>query len=178
MVNSFTPKKIMNTDIEQNEAATAIWQALHDVADPEIPRLSVVDLGVITHVSVDESNIAHITMTPTFSGCPAIHYMQDAIRERISTMHFADVKVSVSFEDPWNSNKITERGRAILLETGFAPPPKHNGYIELSVLEDVACPYCGSHNTVLQSPFGPTLCRSIHYCNTCSQAFEQFKPLV
>lgn len=165
----------MSTDTTTIE--TEIWQALQDVADPEIPRLSVVDLGVITRVAVDQSNVAHITMTPTFSGCPAIHYMQDAIRERIETMNVAKVEVNVSFEEPWNSNKITERGRAILLETGFAPPPKHDGYIALSVLEDVACPYCGSHETTLQTPFGPTLCRSIHYCNTCSQAFEQFKPV-
>lgn len=164
--------------ITQNEVQeAAIWQALHDVADPEIPLLSVVDLGVITHVKVDEQNRASITMTPTFSGCPAIQFMQDAIRERVASMPFSGVEVKVSFEEPWNSNKISERGRAILHESGFAPPPKHDGYIELSVLEDVPCPYCGSHNTSLQSPFGPTLCRSIHYCNACSQSFEQFKPV-
>jgi ring-1,2-phenylacetyl-CoA epoxidase subunit PaaD len=164
---------------KENTLEASIWDALLEVSDPEIPRLSVVDLGVITHVRVDENNNAHITMTPTFSGCPAIGYMQDAIRERIGAMEsFAEIDVKVSFEQPWNSNKITERGRAILLETGFAPPPKHEGYIELSVLEHIACPYCASTNTELQTPFGPTLCRSIHYCHNCSQAFEQFKPVV
>lgn len=154
-----------------------VMNALLDVMDPEIPRLSVVDLGVITNVVITPENVAQVTMTPTFSGCPAVRVMKEAIQERLVQMPLAGVEVSVSFDIPWNSNRISEQGRRILLETGFAPPPKHNGYFELDVLESVACPYCSSINTTLQSPFGPTLCRSIHYCNSCSQAFEQFKPL-
>ncbi len=154
-----------------------IWQALEDVMDPEIPRLSVVDLGVITGVRLDDNNVAHVTMTPTFSGCPALHVMSDDIRERVKMLSVADVVVHVSYEIPWNSNRISERGRGILHEMGFAPPPKHDGYIKLDVLSDVACPFCNSHNTTMQSPFGPTLCRSIHYCHSCQQAFEQFKPV-
>jgi ring-1,2-phenylacetyl-CoA epoxidase subunit PaaD len=154
-----------------------VLNALHDVMDPEIPRLSVVDLGVITKVEITPENVVKVTMTPTFSGCPAVRVMQDSIRERLELMPFAGVEVKVSFEVPWNSNRISEKGRGVLREMGFAPPPKHNGYFELNVLERVACPFCNSTNTTLQSPFGPTLCRSIHYCNSCSQAFEQFKPL-
>ena len=156
-----------------------IWDALQEVADPEIPRLSVVDLGVITNVSFDEeSRAAHIVMTPTFTGCPAIEYMKNEIGEKVRALPFiAAANVRVSFEEPWNSNKISERGRAALRESGFAPPPKHDGYIALDVLERALCPYCGSADTELQTPFGPTLCRSIHYCRTCSEAFEQFKPL-
>jgi ring-1,2-phenylacetyl-CoA epoxidase subunit PaaD len=154
-----------------------VLNALCDVMDPEIPRLSVVDLGVITNVIITPDNFAVITMTPTFSGCPAVHVMKDAIRERLEQMPLAGVEVVVSFEVPWNSNRISEKGRGILREMGFAPPPKHDGYFELEVLERVPCPFCESTNTTLQSPFGPTLCRSIHYCNSCSQAFEQFKPL-
>lgn len=154
-----------------------IWTALADVTDPEIPRLSVVDLGIVTNVQVTHEGSVSITITPTFAGCPAIQYMQDAIRERIRQLPVRSVDVQVSFDQPWNSNNITERGRAILEESGFAPPPKHNGYIELPLLEYVTCPYCGSTDTSLQTPFGPTLCRSIHYCHACSQAFEQFKPL-
>lgn len=160
------------------ELEKRIWKALEEVYDPEIPKLSLVDLGVVTDVSIsDEQNIS-VTITPTFAGCPAIHYMQESIKEVVALQcNVSTVEVHVSFEHPWNSNKITDKGRTILQQSGFAPPPKHNGYIELTVLENVPCPFCGSKNTNLQTPFGPTLCRSIHYCNSCLQAFEQFKPL-
>lgn len=155
-----------------------IWQALEDVKDPEIPRVSIVDLGMISHVSVDENGIAAITLTPTFSGCPAIHVLKEAIAERIDQLEAVrSTAVRVSFEVPWNSNRITERGRALLKESGFAPPPVHDGYIELEVISTPACPFCGSRKTEMQTPFGPTLCRSIHYCHSCLQAFEQFKPV-
>jgi ring-1,2-phenylacetyl-CoA epoxidase subunit PaaD len=170
---------VSSATLDKAAAVQEIWSALQEVADPEIPRLSVVDLGVITDVSFDEaSRAARIMMTPTFSGCPAIEYMKTEVGDKARSLPFvAEVEVRVSFEEPWNSNKISDRGRAILRESGFAPPPKHNGYIELAVLERVPCPYCGSAETELQTPFGPTLCRSIHYCRSCSQAFEQFKPL-
>ncbi|MCU0428152.1 MAG: phenylacetate-CoA oxygenase subunit PaaJ [Candidatus Kapabacteria bacterium] len=154
-----------------------IWKALENVYDPEIPKLSLIDLGVVTDVIVESNDTATVTITPTFAGCPAIHYMQDAIKDSLREIGISKPEVRVSFEKPWNSNKISEKGRAILKESGFAPPPKHEGYIELSVLETVTCPFCGSTQTTLQTPFGPTLCRSIHYCNSCLQAFEQFKPL-
>lgn len=168
----------MVRDIPMMISTEEVLEALHDVMDPEIPRLSVVDLGVITHVNVTPENVAEVTMTPTFSGCPALHVMKESIRERLELLPLSGVQVNVSFEVPWNSNRISEQGRAILQEMGFAPPPKHDGYFELEVLERVSCPFCGSKNTILQTPFGPTLCRSIHYCNSCLQAFEQFKPLV
>ena len=154
-----------------------IWQALDDVKDPEIPKVSVVDLGMITDVEVQE-RMAVVTMTPTFAGCPAIHVLQEAIAERVNQLEDIDrTEVKVSFETPWNSNRITERGKQLLQQSGFAPPPVHEGYIELDVISHAACPFCGSSNTVMQTPFGPTLCRSIHYCNNCLQAFEQFKPV-
>jgi ring-1,2-phenylacetyl-CoA epoxidase subunit PaaD len=163
--------------IQQQITEQDVWKALEDVFDPEIPKLSVVDLGVITAVRVDEHNAAHVTMTPTFSGCPAVEMMRSDVAERLKQLPLSRVTVDVSFEVPWDSNRISERGREVLQQSGFAPPPKHEGFIELQVLSNVACPYCGSRNTRLQSPFGPTLCRSIHYCDNCFQAFEQFKPV-
>ncbi len=154
-----------------------IWQALDDVKDPEIPKVSIVDLGMITEVRVDGGN-AFVTMTPTFAGCPAIHVLKESIAERINQLEGINhTEVKVSFEVPWNSNRISDRGKELLRESGFAPPPVHEGYIELTVISQAACPFCGSNNTVMQTPFGPTLCRSIHYCNHCLQAFEQFKPV-
>ncbi len=154
-----------------------IWEALKDVKDPEIPTISLVDLGVITNVWIDSENVAHVSMTPTFVGCPAIDYMRDEVRQRLLRMPFADVDVRVSFDVQWNSNRVSEEGRKQLLEHGLAPPVPYEGVLQLEVLNNTACPFCGSHNTVLRSPFGPTLCRSLHYCNSCLQAFEGFKPI-
>lgn len=154
-----------------------IWTALEDVMDPEIPTISMVDLGIITAVDVkDDGESVKVSMTPTFSGCPALHVMEDMVRERLVKLNIPHIEVETTFDVAWNTNMISEKGRAALLKHGLAPPPKE-GYIELSVLSDVACPYCGSRNTTMKSPFGPTLCRSLHYCNNCLQAFEQFKPV-
>ena len=153
-----------------------IIEALHEVKDPEIPTISVVDLGIITKISITPNSV-EIIMTPTFSGCPALKILETQVRERIEKMPVENVSVKTNFDTPWNSNMISERGREALLKHGLAPPPKHAGYIELEVLGDIACPFCGSRNTTFESPFGATLCRSIHYCKNCQQGFEQFKPI-
>jgi ring-1,2-phenylacetyl-CoA epoxidase subunit PaaD len=153
-----------------------ILDLLKEVTDPEIPVLSLVDLGVITDIEIKEDNVV-VHMTPTFIGCPAIEYMQKDIKETLEKKGFNNVEVEVSFNIQWNSNMISEEGRDALKKFGLAPPPKHNLIIDIDILENVKCPYCDSSNTTLNTPFGPTLCRSIHYCNSCRQAFEQFKPL-
>lgn len=153
-----------------------VWLALRDVKDPEIPTLSLVDMGIITGVEIDNDNIK-VSMTPTFVGCPAIEVMRSEVEERLSAMQPASLQVVVNLDEPWDSNRITDEGRAALKKFGLAPPPKYEMEFELEILERAACPYCGGTNTVMQTPFGPTLCRSIHYCNDCSQAFEQFKPI-
>ena len=149
---------------------------LQDVKDPEIPVLSLVDLGVITDVSITDDHVK-VTMTPTFVGCPALDYMKKDIIETLQSKGIEDPEVEVSFETQWNSNRISEKGREALKKFGLAPPPKHNLIIDLDILERVNCPYCDSKNTTMNTPFGPTLCRSLHYCNDCKQAFEQFKPV-
>jgi ring-1,2-phenylacetyl-CoA epoxidase subunit PaaD len=153
-----------------------IFDALEDVKDPEIPTISVVDLGIVTDVQVDEDKV-EITLTPTFSGCPALKIMEENVKARVEEMGIGQVTVKTTFDIPWNTNMITEKGRAALLKHGLAPPAKHEGYFELDVLSDVACPFCGSRNTTMISPFGATLCRAMHYCKNCQQGFEQFKPV-
>ncbi len=153
-----------------------VLEALRDVKDPEIPTISLVDLGVITDVQVHDDRV-HVTMTPTFVGCPAMDYMKADVRARLEAMGFATIEVEMNFDEPWSSNRLTEEGRRALHQHGLAEPPKFEGVLELDVLNDIACPYCGSRHTTLQSPFGPTLCRSIHFCNECHQAFEAFKPV-
>lgn len=155
-----------------------IWQALEVVKDPEIPTLSMVDMGIITKVEVRANNSVFVEMTPTFTGCPAIKMMEGMVADRLKEVGVEEVEVVTNFETPWDSNKLTARGLMCLKKHGLAPPVKHAGEITDDLLEHVACPFCNSTNTTMQTPFGPTLCRSMHYCNNCLQAFEAFKPVV
>jgi len=154
-----------------------ILEALQDVKDPEIPTISVVDLGIITGVDVNEDNFVKVTMTPTFSGCPALKIMENMVKERIELLNPAGVEVTTNFDTAWSTNMISPKGIEGLKKHGLAPPEKHNGLVQIEILEKVKCPHCGSRNTTLKTPFGPTLCRSMHYCNECLNAFEQFKPV-
>lgn len=153
-----------------------ILEWLEEVKDPEIPVLSLIDLGVIRDVDLEDDKVT-VEMTPTFSGCPAMDYMKKDVERVLEEHGISNFEVNVSFKSQWNSNMISEKGRKALKEFGLAPPPKHNMQIDIDILEHVKCPYCGSEDTDLNSPFGPTLCRSMHYCNNCKQAFEQFKPV-
>ncbi len=152
-----------------------ILKLLKEVKDPEIPTISIVDLGIVTGTDLQTEPIT-ITLTPTFSGCPALKIMEELVHQKLKD-NGIESKVVTSFETQWNTNMISEEGLIALKKHGLAPPAKHTGYIELEVLSDVACPLCNSRNTEMQSPFGPTLCRSIHYCKNCLNAFEGFKPL-
>lgn len=155
-----------------------IRNMLKEVMDPEIPTISIVDLGIVTHINVSDNHDVSITLTPTFAGCPALKIMEKMVLERLQQEEdLGAISVKTTFEKPWNTDMISEAGRAALKKHGLAPPIRHEGYLELDVLSDTACPYCDSRNTTLKSPFGPTLCRSLHYCNNCLQAFEGFKPL-
>jgi ring-1,2-phenylacetyl-CoA epoxidase subunit PaaD len=161
-----------------------VRSALEEVADPEIPAVSVIELGVIGEVAFealgDGGERLTVELLPTFVGCPAVDVMRDQIDERLRALQVADeVRVQVSFTPPWTSDRITPEGREKLRGSGFAPPalagPAFSGE-ELQLMLPVAeCPYCGSRNTTLENPFGPTLCRAIYHCADCRQPFEQMK---
>jgi ring-1,2-phenylacetyl-CoA epoxidase subunit PaaD len=153
-----------------------VYQWLEEVKDPEIPVLSLVDLGVITSIVVYGESV-DVEITPTFVGCPALDFMKEEIIRVLREHNAKDVNVKVSYREPWSTNKITEKGRAALKQFGLAPPPTSQIISDIEVLEHAACPLCNGTNTEIRSLFGPTLCRSIHYCFDCRQAFEQFKPL-
>jgi ring-1,2-phenylacetyl-CoA epoxidase subunit PaaD len=153
-----------------------VYTWLEEVKDPEIPVLSLVDLGVITAVSVNGYSV-HIEMTPTFVGCPALDFMKTEIHEVLARHGVEHVLIDVTFRKPWNSDMITEKGKQALKKFGLAPPPSRELFTELNVLEHAICPRCNGTDTDLKNTFGPTLCRSIHYCHSCREAFEQFKPL-
>jgi ring-1,2-phenylacetyl-CoA epoxidase subunit PaaD len=148
---------------------------LEEVKDPEIPVLSLVDLGVITAVEVNETQV-RVEMTPTFVGCPALDYMKNDIETTLKK-HGLEPTVEVTFRKVWTSELISEKGKRALKQFGISPPASNKIFTDLEILEIAECPRCNGTNTEIKNPFGPTLCRSIHYCNDCKEAFEQFKPV-
>jgi ring-1,2-phenylacetyl-CoA epoxidase subunit PaaD len=163
-------------------AEAQVWEALEEIPDPEIPVVSLVDLGVIRSVDVANGHV-RIEFTPTFLGCPALEFMKRAIEEKIP-----DAEVAVILDDSWSTDKITPAGREKLRAAGFAPPaPRPLGAGRDQVLHASSlvqlqsqvhrCPYCGSTDTRLENIFGPTPCRSLRYCEGCRQPFEQFKTI-
>lgn len=153
-----------------------ILAALQSVKDPEIPVVSIVEMGLIAEVQTGPDSVC-VKITPTFAGCPAVEVMRAESEKRIKDLGIGEVSVQITFDPPWDSNRISPEGRRKLKDFGLAPPRPHTGQLDLIQLELVNCPYCGSADTRLESAFGPTLCRAIHYCHACRQSFEQFKPL-
>ena len=156
---------------------TAVRSALAEVADPEIPIVSIVDLGMVEGVEVTPDAI-RVELLPTFVGCPALDLIRAAVEERLA-MFGRPLDVRFGYRVPWTSDRITSAGRERLRTSGFAPPG--NGATDLPVLVQLAtpvpCPHCGSRRTVLENAFGPTQCRAIHHCTACRQPFESFKPI-
>jgi ring-1,2-phenylacetyl-CoA epoxidase subunit PaaD len=155
-----------------------VWAALADIPDPEIPVISLVDLGVVRNVDVAENRV-RVDFTPTFLGCPALEAMRDEMASRIRGLG-AEPEINVRLDDSWSTDRITPEGREKLRASGFAPPaprvPEGPTLVELQTGAH-RCPYCGSKETRLENIFGPTPCRSVRYCTSCRQPFEQFKTI-
>lgn len=172
------------TSVRQPTDEAQVREVLARVADPEIPAISVVDLGVIGAIEVDGRRV-RVELLPTFVGCPAIGVMQERIGEELRAEGLADeVEVPIVFDPPWTSARISVAGRERLRLSGFGPPAPPalspaganvDELDELAVLPVAECPYCGSRSTTMENPFGPTLCRAIYHCTACRQPFEQFK---
>ena len=138
--------------------------ALAEVPDPELPVLSVIDLGIVHRVEVDAEGI-RVVILPTFVGCPALDVIRDSIADRIADFGLP-VVVDTTFEVPWTSDRISAAGKRALASIGIAPP---------SEPADVRCPFCASGRVVMDSAFGPTQCRSLFCCRACRQPFEALK---
>ena len=155
-----------------------VWEALAEIPDPEIPVISLVELGVVRDVEVEDGRV-RVAFTPTFLGCPALEVMRDQMAAKLRELG-AEPEVIVISDDSWSTDRITAEGREKLRAAGFAPPaPREAGVPKLVQLQtgSFRCPYCGSTDTALDNIFGPTPCRSLRYCRSCRQPFEQFKTI-
>ncbi len=144
----------------------SVRSALGEVMDPELPMVSIVDLGMVGGVAVSAEGI-DVEILPTFIGCPALELISAAVADRLGTFG-RPVRVVSSFAPPWSSDRITPAGRAALAAAGIAPPTPAG---------EVVCPLCGSGQVVMDNLFGPTQCRSLFYCRECRQPFEAIKPI-
>lgn len=144
----------------------AVRAAAGAVPDPEIPAVTIADLGIVERVSVTDAAI-EIELLPTFSGCPALDVIRTDVERAVAPLAGNRVvRVRFVYDPPWTTDRVTEAGREALTGFGIAPPLLHIA---------VPCPYCGSRDTRIESDFGPTLCRTIRYCNACRNPFEGFK---
>jgi ring-1,2-phenylacetyl-CoA epoxidase subunit PaaD len=159
------------------------WDVVARVTDPEMPMLTLADLGVVRSVTTDGDAVT-VTLTPTYSGCPAVEAMREDLDARLRAAGWSAVDVRVVFSPPWTSDLITEEGRRKLAEAGVAPPdhigPRPAGPVPLTLeapSSSVRCPHCGAAATDEISRFGPTACTALRRCRSCREPFEHMKEI-
>jgi ring-1,2-phenylacetyl-CoA epoxidase subunit PaaD len=156
-----------------------VLEVLNEVMDPEVPVISVVELGIVRDVTIDRDRV-RVTVTPTYSGCPAMKVIEDDIRSALVSAGAASVDVETTYAPAWTTDWIGTEAKEKLRAFGIAPPGRAESS-ELVMLTrssaPVACPYCGSSATRLQSEFGSTACKAIHFCDACRQPFDEFKAI-
>lgn len=157
--------------------------AASTVVDPELPMLTLADLGVLRSVAVDPTGSVEVALAPTYSGCPAVATMRDDVVRTLGEAGFDDVTVRVSLDPPWSTDDITPSGRAALLAAGISPPgaaPRHDGPVPLTLgppRRAIACPRCGSADVELTSEFGSTACKALYRCTACLEPFDHVKEI-
>lgn len=154
-----------------------VWRVLKDVPDPEIPVLSIVDLGIVRHVRRDEGDRLHVGLTPTYSGCPATDVIRQSVESALTRAGFGDAVIDNVMSPPWTSEWISEEGRQKLTAYGIAPPAQivTGSPKRLFGPAVIACPRCGSRSTEKLSEFGSTPCKAHYRCKTCLEPFDYFK---
>jgi ring-1,2-phenylacetyl-CoA epoxidase subunit PaaD len=156
-----------------------VFAVLETVKDPEVPVISVVELGIVRDAEVHDGHVT-VTITPTYSGCPAMREIEDDVRAALLAAGAREVAVRLVFAPAWTTDWIGPEAREKLRAYGIAPPGRAEpgGLITLTRRRaPVTCPWCGSSDTRLQSEFGSTACKAIHTCNTCRQPFDEFKAI-
>jgi len=167
--------------VNRVSAREQYWNAVGAVLDPEVPVLSVVDLGIVRDVR-EEDGVVVVDITPTYSGCPAMRVIEEDIRSALVNAGASAVRINTVFQPAWTTDWITPDARERLREYGIAPPTGSAAVgVELVPLMRretvVACPRCGSRNTRLRSEFGSTACKAIYVCATCAEPFDYFKSI-
>ena len=156
-----------------------IWDLLQTIPDPEVPAISIVELGVVRAIELINKNSITIKITPTYSGCPALKRMEDDVHEKLLAHGFTNIKIEIIYKPAWTTDWLTDSTKQKLKEYGIAPPPKltfeHLIPLGKQTNQPLACPFCDSTNTKLTSQFGSTACKALYFCNNCHQPFEHFK---
>lgn len=162
-------------DIETSKLKKKAWEAASKVVDPEIPVLTVADLGILRSIEIEDKHVAVAKVTPTYSGCPAVLVIEMAIESALLDAGF-EVRIERVISPAWTTDWITEEGRRKLLEYGIAPPVKASNSVRALFGEtQVACPQCGSDQTEKLSEFGSTACKALYRCDFCREPFDYFK---
>lgn len=152
------------------------WDALHEVYDPEIPMLSIVDLGIVRDVRVPESGVVEADLSPTYSGCPAVSVIELDAETALRGAGFQEVRIKRALAPAWTTDWITDEGRRRLIAAGIAPPVEGGGKAALLGEEpEPVCPHCGSRETERLSEFGSTACKALWRCTSCLEPFDYFK---
>lgn len=154
----------------------AIWDILYDVSDPEIPVLSIVDLGIIRDIKMGQ-DLLEVIITPTYSGCPAMNMIEVNIRAALQEKGYDPVKVTTILSPAWTTDWLTETGKEKLQAYGIAPPVGSSADKNALFADEkiVPCPQCNSEHTKLVSQFGSTACKAMYQCQDCLEPFDYFK---
>lgn len=154
-----------------------LWQVLSSIPDPEIPVISIVELGVIRSITIDAENTVTIKITPTYSGCPAMKQMEDDVRTSIEKEGFQNIKIEMIYNPAWTTDWLSAEARIKLQNYGIAPPEESTS--DKSFLtgrsRSVTCPRCKSKETIMVSQFGSTACKALYQCKNCLEPFDYFK---
>ncbi|WP_104044946.1 1,2-phenylacetyl-CoA epoxidase subunit PaaD [Arthrobacter sp. ZGTC412] len=167
--------------VREKTARQKAWDIAATVCDPEIPVLTIEDLGILRNVQVTSNEQVIVTITPTYSGCPAMDAIRDDLKAAFAKEGYADVEVDLVLAPAWTTDWMTDAGKAKLQEYGIAPPSgmakaaRHAGPIRLSMA--VKCPQCASLNTKELTRFGSTSCKALYVCQDCKEPFDYFKVL-
>jgi len=151
------------------------WRAAATVTDPEVPILTIADLGILHDVELDETGAVRVTILPTYSGCPAMGVISLGVETELAAAGFDKVSVKLTNAPAWSTDLMSEEGREKLRAYGIAPPGKGAGKRALFSTPEVGCPRCGSSQTERIAEFGSTACKALWRCTACREPFEYFK---
>lgn len=161
---------------ETTQQTKRLWELLDSVEDPEVPVISIVDLGIVRDIQVNDADEVIVTITPTYSGCPAMEYIEKGIAECLKTNGYQLKEIITVLHPAWTTDWLSEKGREKLRAYGIAPPENSPNKNELFAKpKQIECPQCRSKNTEMVSQFGSTACKALYKCKDCLEPFDYFK---